>query len=63
MDKSNWIPVDEGLPEPRKDVLVQTSAGDMLVGFAMEGGLWVHLEPTRDVVAWMPLPEPYKKGE
>lgn len=63
-----WIPCRERLPEEEKEVLVYTAAGEMLVAYLFDdwgnlawttGGLG---SGTVSVVAWMPLPEPYKEG-
>lgn len=66
-----WIPVSYRLPEPGEYVegvakyyLVQNKYGDMLVARYTHSGHWeqiYQLEPIEDeIVAWMPLPEPYK---
>lgn len=67
-----WIPVTERLPKPNEyenDVrtyyLVQNEYGDMMV-CSWQGGFWTqmyrntHVEDK--VVAWMPLPTPYREG-
>jgi hypothetical protein len=67
-----WIPCSERLPELRKDCLVTVKYS----GFLGMYGTWVkvgHMESENDwfgdciggeVVAWQPLPAPYKpKGE
>lgn len=70
MKKMQWIPVSERLPEENeyagdvwKYYLVQDEYGDIYVAHLSKRG-W---EPTgalytlrQEIVAWMPLPEPYK---
>ena len=74
-----WIPCSERLPEPNRhdelnvDVyyLAQTEFGDMIVASyneSHEGTKWWELIYSYrifddEIVAWMPLPEPYKGGE
>lgn len=66
-----WIPVSEGLPKAgeyildvAKYYLVQNEYGDMLVARYTHSEYWeqiYQLQPIGDkIVAWMPLPEPYK---
>lgn len=62
---NNWIPVSERLPEECIEVLVsvQEIDGSTYTRTSwMQDGIWVikktPLHPT--VIAWMPLPEPYK---
>lgn len=67
-----WISVTEKLPKPNETIgrvlkhyLVQDIYGDMLVGI-WDGVNWqmsCSIEVIDDVVAWMPLPKPYKEGE
>ena len=61
--RTNWIPCDERLPE-RKDhkddmVLVTTSEHAVRLD-SFWNGKWVYCT---DVIAWMPLPEPYQEVE
>ena len=67
----HWIPVSERLPkagEYADDVpkyyLVQNEYGDMMVARYTHSEYWeqiYQLKPIKDeIVAWMPLPEPYK---
>ena len=65
---NGWIPCSEKLPELRKDVLVTVK----YTGFMGMHGYWIktgHMEAENDwwgdcaggeVIAWQPLPEPYK---
>ncbi len=66
-----WIPVSERLPKAGEYIgdipryyLVQNEYGDMLVARYTHGEYWeqmYQLKPIGDeIVAWMPLPEPYK---
>ena len=68
-----WIPVSERLPKANElndDVvryyLVQNEYGDMMVA-SWNGKYWEQMyryKPIEDkVIAWMPLPEPYRKDE
>lgn len=73
-----WIPTSRELPTPNKvydDVLVyylvQNEYGDMMVAtfIRFPGGarIWQQMYQDgaimEDIVAWMPLPEPYRKVE
>lgn len=65
---SNWIPCSERLPDEYGNYLV-TSDEDVDIGTFnpntakwsgcdAEGFYWVY-----DIIAWMPLPDPYKESE
>ena len=62
-----WIPVDERLPKDLEHVLVCLGQGNVLVGYYTKDFMWYTQYGAfvfNDVVAWMPLPNPYKpKGE
>ena len=66
-----WIPVSERLPKAGEYVgdvdkyyLVQNEYGDMMVARYTHSEYWEQIyqvNPIADeIVAWMPLPEPYK---
>lgn len=64
-----WIPVSEGLPPSREEVIVSIcdETGDTRYNYTSHGWLttdkeyWiVDNEINNYVVAWMPLPEPWK---
>ena len=68
---SGWIPCSEKLPELRKDVLVTVK----YTGFMGMHGYWIktgHMEAENDwwgdcaggeVIAWQPLPKPFKERD
>lgn len=71
-----WIPVSKGSPNPNEKendclvyYLVQNEYGDMMVAAYRgntNGEIWWEqmyaYKPIKDeVIAWMPLPEPYKE--
>lgn len=73
--QDEWIPVSERLPkenvcddgyhEPSKWVLVQARNGHMYTTRYWtrdKKNVWTDLEYPEDIIAWQPLPEPYKKG-
>ena len=67
--EQKWISVSEKLPKPYEDVLVCNPVGDMKV---IDGcysteipGEWMWFTTNwrfGEVIAWMPLPEPYKEA-
>ena len=61
--KGKWIPVSEGLPEYDRRVLCQTMTKKGVPGFVLgyyTGEFWA-CGMNSNVVAWMPLPDPYKE--
>ena len=62
-EKNRWIPVGERLPENDDMMLVtcQTKAGRRSVNRAWYGeGFWHGSVSMSGVIAWRPLPEPYR---
>ena len=62
-----WIPCKTALPEKRKYVLCQCRAGIMDVLRLTDDNGWykdsTHIYMHGFVLAWMPLPEPWKGGQ
>lgn len=64
MPKREWIPVEERLPEVNSVYLVTSKAGDCIDIFTdywQGDSTWAHFGDR--VIAWMPLPEPYRAGD
>lgn len=62
-----WIPCSERLPELDESVLATTTWNDITIAWRIGICEWFIHEgntnaETADVIAWMPLPEPYKGG-
>jgi hypothetical protein len=65
VNPQKWIPVSERLPETNVEVLVTTEWGSITIAerysandyFINEGATNAEED---EIVAWMPLPEPYK---
>lgn len=61
-----WIPCSERMPEADKDVLICTTSGFIEVAYNDSiGDGWNDYDgivQKRDVLSWMPLPEPYKEA-
>ena len=72
LEQTRWVPVSERLPEDHKDVLICLSSGQICVGcynshrlpFSNNvigwGASYAHNWCSDEIVAWMPLPQPYK---
>lgn len=71
MDEMNddWIPVEERLPEEREEVEVTIEVADSAGGMRyytkrawIQDGRWIIRQNPYEprVIAWQPLPEPYK---
>ena len=70
LEQIRWIPVSEKLPEKNEYIvdvckyyLIQDEYGDMHVAHLSNVG-WIPMDSLKaiggEVIAWMPLPEPYK---
>ena len=70
-----WIPASERLPEEKKTVLVQWEKYDKYLNQILtyfdvmwledlDEGIFetINGTPNGRIIAWMPLPEPYKEG-
>lgn len=62
-DNDGWIPCDERLPDTERSVLMCNANGCRDVGW-WTGKRWVTgfslADVARDIIAWRPLPEPYR---
>ena len=67
-----WVPCSERMPEEESNAIITTKAGNVIVGmytkkysFRMKEGFVCddYFIYACSVVAWMPLPEPYKQEE
>ena len=61
-----WIPVSERLPEKEDEVLVTTSWNNVCMAWC-DNEKWraeyINGYDDDEILAWMPLPEPYKGDE
>ena len=64
-NEPHWIPVTEQPPEVGKSVLICDAYGDICLGHRTSSGYYFPdfcEDKVKDVRAWMPLPEAYKKN-
>jgi len=68
--QTKWKPVSEGLPKEEKEYLIQikhhfTPDDDFvqIIKILFVNNHWFSLGDHYDVIAWQPLPEPYKEEE
>lgn len=61
--KQRWIPVSERLPEESGSYLTTTRNNAVRVNHFYAGHGRQVFGYRNNVIAWMPLPEPYKEGE
>lgn len=66
LNQTEWIPVSERLPERHKEVIVtDIETSDTYQSQYIGNGYWEcdnGILKNR-IIAWMPMPEPYKEGE
>ena len=65
---NGWIPCSVRLPEEEADVLLSLRSLDFYTGFRAnaEGCFYIYGDgyvEYENVIAWMPLPEPYKESD
>ena len=60
-----WIPCSERLPENAMNVIAQFSSGTVTELRYAGNGIFegIYDYSTKVIIAWMPLPEPYKEEE
>ena len=60
---SRWIPISERLPENAMNVIAQFSSGIVTELRYAGNGIFegIYDYSTKVIIAWMPLPEPYKE--
>lgn len=65
LKESRWIPTSERLPENAMNVIAQFSSGTVTELRYAGNGIFegIYEYSTKVIIAWMPLPTPYKKGE
>ena len=69
--ESKWIPCSKELPKNGTSVLFCDDEGDIYNGYCLvrDGGryhMWMeyhNADRIKNVVAWMPLPNPWKEGQ
>lgn len=60
---SKWIPCSERLPENEMNVIAQFSSGTVTELRYAGNGIFegIYEYSTKVIIAWMPLPEPYRE--
>lgn len=63
---NGWIPCNERLPEDDHSVLICGESGYIDSGWYKDGRWWTGFsfaDIMKDIIAWQPLPEPYRPKE
>lgn len=55
---NKWIPVSERLPEEDTKIYLACCDDGYVASIMYSGGKWLIADA--NIIAWMPLPEPYK---
>ena len=65
VEETRWIPCSERLPEDNTDVIICFYNGEVIGMRYLGNGIFrgVYEHTTKAIVAWMPLPKPYREGE
>ena len=63
LTEQQWIPVTERLPDKECFGLVTVNDGAIYTDFSLFRKDGRFIEHTDEVIAWMPLPEPYREGK
>ena len=61
-----WISCSERLPDVGVEVLTTTDWSEVLIAWFRKGGSWEtesYILENDEIIAWMPLPKPYKGGD
>lgn len=63
LKETQWIPCSERLPENAMNVIAQFSSGTVTELRYAGNGIFegIYDYSTKVIIAWMPLPEPYKE--
>lgn len=65
LEETKWIPCSEKMPEDNTDVIVCFYSGTVTEMRYWGNGIFqeIYEHTAKTIVAWMPLPKPYEKGE
>ena len=67
LEQTHWIPMSERMPEEKQEILACFYNGDgdykLMVTYRTDYNYWKGVGRTGDMVAWMPLPQPYEPQE
>ena len=60
IESQKWVSCSKRLPEYGKTVLFCDFGGYVYIGHRGEYRWWNDIGDVKDVISWMPLPEPYR---